>query len=47
MARLKQKTMDKEKKEELLKSLAELEKKIPQDRATKKMIDELKKKLDE
>jgi len=39
--------MDKEKKEELTKALADLEKKIPQDKATQKMIDELKKKLDE
>lgn len=39
--------MDKEKKEELEKAIADLEKKLPQDGATKKMIDELKKKLEE
>ena len=39
--------MEKEKKEELLKSLADLEKKIPQDKATQKMIDDIKKKLEE
>ncbi len=39
--------MDEKKKEELEKALADLEKKLPQDGATKKMIDELKKKLEE
>lgn len=39
--------MDEKKKEELEKALTDLEKKLPQDKATQKMIDELKKKLEE
>ena len=39
--------MDKEKKEELEKAIADLEKKLPTDKATQKLIEELKKKLEE
>ena len=39
--------MDKETKEELEKALADLEKKLPTDKATQKLIEELKKKLEE
>jgi Tfp pilus assembly protein PilO len=39
--------MDKEKKEELEKAIADLEKKVPQDKATQKMIEDIKKKLEE
>ena len=39
--------MDKEKKEELEKALADLEKKLPEDKATQKLMEELRKKLEE